>query len=91
MYRWLLLPILAATSEELEAGLSWSKVKRVRAENVIRSAELVRRTSRRDEVPPWCDRYCTGVTCSRILRIRSQIVDGRFQQPQYVRPGHEAG
>ena len=50
----------------------------MRAENLIRSAELGRRTSRRDGVPPWCDRFCTGVTCSGILRIRSQIIDGRF-------------
>ena len=29
MYRWLLLPILAASSTQLEAGLSWSTVKRL--------------------------------------------------------------
>jgi hypothetical protein len=50
----------------------------VRAENLIRSAELERRTSRRGGVPPWCDRYWPVLLVSRILRIRCQIIDGRF-------------
>jgi hypothetical protein len=44
------------------------------------SAELGRRTSRRVGLLPCCDRYSTGITCSGILRIRNQIIDGTIHQ-----------